>query len=700
MKMKNTTTILTILLVLTLTLPLLTAPLSTAQTTLLKQETTMEEGEQIHEGHRIRYEAQKEEGVALLETDVLTVMVNTKSSLPHFKWWVTGHNETIYIAKFISLIEFIDENGDGAFQYNETVTAEDMFQYEEGQGQQEHREFWEPYFAFAQGGPYWNFSGFYNITENVTENGEIIGIGFDFELQMNTTKLNETGLIAYSDLYILLRCKMYFQDAQIIVKPDKPDMIYYNISGLAELKVDVVIEGWPWHTNYSMLALRWDITVEEENEHGRYRTVIEGEEVDPNEVMKEGEEKPVKPEDPEDKLTALEFVSEFTSETHAYFGAITNALIVNKTTGEKTVADVTCSYKTDGNNNIILYIAFSYFGNETLEYDPVIGVTEEGYKEAGKIFSGRHGESRYEYRNGMAVLETPVFTVKVTAMGEVVHFLFWNTSDPEVVYHVKFVSMAEFIDENGDNVYQFNETVGGSMLTFQSMEWEFSGFQNITDANGETIGVKFSFNSTGVQGLFRQENLEVDIVCYMFFEDAEVDGVSVKGLTELKFTIVIKDWDWMRDDSMLALRWDISWSNVTEEGEVKPCVEGRDIDMSKEMAEERPMEDKEDRKALEIKCGEQLGYFDYTAKALVDGAEGEATASYATCEDCIRVFLCYPHFTNELVHDPVIGVTTTTVEAEITAGEGTIAGIPIMYIVGGIFLAIVIAVVAVIKKRH
>ena len=220
-------------------------------------------------------------------------------------------------------------------------------------------------------------------------------------------------------------------------------------------------------------------------------------------------------------------------------------------------------------------------------------------------------------------------------MGEVVHFQFWNTSDPEIVYHVKFVSIVEFIDENGDGTYQFNETVGGSMLAFSSLTWEFSGFQNITNDNGETVGVKFSFNSTGVQGLFRQENLEVDIICYMFFEDAEVDGVSVKGLTELKFTIVIKNWDWMRDNSMLALRWDVTWSNVTEERDVKPCVEGKEIDTSKEMAEERPIEDRKDRKALEIRCGEQLGYLDYTATIIVDGSEGEATASYITCEDCI-----------------------------------------------------------------
>lgn len=698
MKMKNTTIIiLTILLVLTLTLPLLTAPLSTAQTTLLKKET-VEEGEQIHKGHRIRYEAQKEEGIVLLETDVLTIMVNTKSGLPHFKWWVTGYNDTVYIAKFVSLIEFIDKNGDGAFQYNETVTMEDVLSQEPQQGQQEAPEFWSPVFPFAQGGALWNFSGFYNLT---AENNEIIGIGFDFQLNMSSATLNESDRIAYSDLYVLLKCKIYFEDVGIEVEPD---MIYYNVSGLAELKIDIVIENWPWHTDESMLALRWDVTVEEEPKQACHCVRMHGKEININEVMEDGDEMPIGPKDPEEKMTKLEFVSEITNKTHAYFGATTDALKINKTTEAKEVVSVTCSYRTDG-NNIRFYIAYPHF--ERIEHDPIIGVTEKGYEEAGKVFSGRHGETRYEYGNGRVVLETPVFTVQVTAMGEVVHFHFWNTSDPEIVYHVKFVSIVEFIDENNDGTYQSNEIVGESMLTFPSLAWEFSGFKNITNANGETMGVKFSFNSSEVR-VPRQQNLEIDIVCYMFFEDTEVDGVLVNGLTELKFTIVIRNWSWTREDSMLALRWDISWSNVTEGKDVKPCVAGRDISPSEEMTEEKPIRDEEGKRTLEIRCGKQLGYFDYTATIVVDGSEGEATASYITCKDCIKVFLCYPHFNTELVHDPTIGLTTTTEEAaaeEETTGEGislpeAITEIPMMYFVGGIFLVVVIAVVMAVKKRY
>ena len=691
MKIKNTTIIFAALLILTLVLPLLAAPLSTAQPLAAKSEKVLGEDE---ETHTIEYKLQ-EEGVVILRTDVLTIMVNTKSGLPHFKWWVTEHNDTVYIAKFVSLIEFIDKNGDGAFQYNETVTKEDMLPQELQQGQQEAPKFWSPVFPFAQGGALWDFSGFYNLT---AENNEIIGIGFDFQLNMSSTTLDETDRIAYSDLYVLLKCKIYFEDVGIEVEPD---MIYYNISGLAELKVDIIIENWPWHTDESMLALRWDITVEEEPEQVGHGLRMHGEEIDISEIMEY--EMPIRPKDLGEKLTKLEFVSEITNETHAYFGATTDALKINKTTGAKEVVSVTCSYRTDG-NNIKFYVAYPHF--ERLEHDPIIGVTEKGYEEAGKVFSGRHGESRYEYSNGRVVLETPVFTVQVTAMGEVVHFQFWNTSDPEIVYHVKFVSIVEFIDENGDGTYQSNEIVRGSTpLTFASLSWEFSGFQNITNANGETIGVKFSFNSSEVRDP-RQQGLEIGIICYMFFEDTELDGVPVNGLTELKFTIAIRNWSWTGEDSMLALRWDISWSNVTEEG-VKPRVAGRDVSPPGEMTEEKPIGDKEGKKALEIRCGKQLGYFDYTATTIVDGNEGEATASYITCEDCIRVFICYPHFSTELVHDPIIGLTTTeeTTAEEETTGEGvtlpeTIAGIPTMYLVGGIFLVIVIAVVMAVKKRH
>jgi len=695
MKIKNVTIILAILIILTLTLPLLIAPFSTAQSQTAKPDIVPSED---GVNYTIEYELQ-EEGVIILKTDVLTIMVNTKSGLPHFKWWVTEYNDTIYVAKFVSLIEFIDKNGDGAFQYNETVTAEDMLSQEPQQGQQEPPEFWSPVFSFAQGGALWNFSGFYNLT---TGNDEIIGIGFDFKLNMNSTMLNGTDRTAYSDLFVLLRCNIYFEDVEIEVEPD---MIYYNISGLAELKVDVIIENWPWHTDKSMLALRWDVAVEEEPKHERHCHCIRmhGEEIDINKIMEE--ERPIGPKDPKEKMTKLEFISGITNETHAYFGAATNAVKINSTTGKKEIVGVTCSYRTDG-NNIRFYIAYPYFGDQRLEHDPIIGITEKGYQEAGRVFSGRHGETHYEYSNGRATLETPVFTVQVTAMGEVVHFQFWNTSDPEIVYNVKFVSMVEFIDKNGDGTYQSNETIGESMFTFPSLTWEFSGFQNITDVNGETIGVKFSFNSSKVRDP-RQQNLEIDIVCYMFFEETEVNGIPVNGLTELKFTIVIKNWSWTKEDSMLALRWDISWSNLTEEKHVKPCVAGRDVDISKDMTEEKPIGTKEGKKALEIRCDKQLGYFDYTATIITDGREEEATASYMACKNCIRVFLCYPHFSTELVHDPIIGLTTTeeTTTGEETVGEGvslpeTIAGIPTMYLVGAIFLAMVVTVVATIKKRH
>ena len=93
MKIKNTTIIFAALLILTLVLPLLAAPLSTAQPLAAKSEESEEvvlgKNEETHTTRTIEYKLQ-EEGVVILRTDILTVMVNTKSGLPHFKWWVTA----------------------------------------------------------------------------------------------------------------------------------------------------------------------------------------------------------------------------------------------------------------------------------------------------------------------------------------------------------------------------------------------------------------------------------------------------------------------------------------------------------------------------------------------------------------------------------------------------------------------------------
>jgi len=298
------------------------------------------------------------------------------------------------------------------------------------------------------------------------------------------------------------------------------------------------------------------------------------------------------------------------------------------------------------------------------------------------------------YSKGIAKIETEKITVAVTADGMVLHFLFWNTSDPSIVYHAKFVQMMEYIDSNGDGIFQYNEMVPASVLAVSAIDFSFSGFENITDNDGNVIGIKFSFNSTNVSDV-RQSNLELDVVCYLFFEDSEINGIAVNGLTELKFTIVIKNWKWVRDDSDLVVRFDLTWSNTTDKPRCRANSE--EVDMQKNMeGNEKKLQSRTQNKyrCMELVHDKQIGYFDYVSTAIADGQTVSTNASYATYGDLLRVYFTYPHFENELIHDPIIGIASETEEA----GDLISQYIPTDYLTISIIVIVVIIVAIVVKK--
>jgi len=56
-----------------------------------------------------------------------------------------------------------------------------------------------------------------------------------------------------------------------------------------------------------------------------------------------------------------------------FFDFVNTALVINSTTGEATPVNVTAAYKEAG-AHMRLYLCYPYFGNNTLEHDPSIGV--------------------------------------------------------------------------------------------------------------------------------------------------------------------------------------------------------------------------------------------------------------------------------------------------------------------------------------
>jgi len=329
------------------------------------------------------------------------------------------------------------------------------------------------------------------------------------------------------------------------------------------------------------------------------------------------------------------------------------------------------------------------------------------------IMSGQFGQSRFNYTNGMILLETPELSVRITAMQQVLHFMYWNTSDPSIVYNAKFVSLFEFVDSNNDSVYQANETVPRSVVPLSTFMWDFTGFQNITDENDNVIGVMFGYISTKVNVPF-QPDLHVAIYCYLFYEDAEINGISVNGLTELKFTIEISNWTWVSNESLLGVRFDLSWSNASEGEGVRANVGGEEAPLgTNTTGQEKPLKN-ETQRSLRLEYEEDnkrtIGYLDYISEIVVDGENSTMTTSYAVNGNMLTVYFAYPHFDYYLTHDPTIGITSETSEettettgTEILPGNTiiTVEGIAVtdtMLVLGAIVVLVALAVLVKSKK--
>jgi len=301
------------------------------------------------------------------------------------------------------------------------------------------------------------------------------------------------------------------------------------------------------------------------------------------------------------------------------------------------------------------------------------------------IMSGKFGQSRFNYTNGMILLETPELSIRITAMHQVIHFMYWNTSDPSIVYNAKFVRIFEFVDANNDSAYQANETVSRSVVPLSTFTWNFTGFENITDENDNVIGVMFGYVSTGVN-VPLQPNLQVAIYCYLFYEDAEINGITVNGLNELKFTIEINNWTWASNESLLGVRFDLSWSNVTAQERIHTRIGDEEAHLgTNTTGHEKPLKNETQRSLRMEYEGDgkrTIGYLDYVSEIVVDGENSTMTASYATNGNMLTIYFAYPHFDYYLVHDPIIGIASESIETTGTTGTEILPGNTIITIEG------------------
>ena len=242
-------------------------------------------------------------GMASLETDDIAIKVTGNDQAPHFHWWDPNTPAVDYHVMFVRMFEANDTNANGVFDNDTDVVI----------GAQ---------FVLPTVG--WDFSGF----ETVEDGGNTTEVHFNFTTEATFDPRPEGTGTDYGHLPSLPAF-----DVNISVN------VYMYLENPGEFKFDLIVEGWSWTYEDSILVLMFTVT---ESAHG----ATQGDN-DPTGFHKVG--------------TQFQF-------ENGYFGYNETALAANNT------LQVRASFGDASGVGNAVYLSFENFGDDTLEYDPVLGV--------------------------------------------------------------------------------------------------------------------------------------------------------------------------------------------------------------------------------------------------------------------------------------------------------------------------------------
>lgn len=257
------------------------------------------------QGNGIEY--QYSAGIVTLETDDIAIKVTGYEQSPHFHWWDPDNPTVDYHVMFVKLFEANDTNQNGVFDNGvDTLVGA----------------------PFALPTANWDFSGF--SLEEVE--GNVTAVHFNFT---NTAEHDpRPDGMGYGDLPVLAPFDLYMEVR-----------VHISLENPGEMKFDLVIDGWEWTFDDSILVLMFTVT---ESNHGQ----VMGDR-DPGSFHRTG--------------TKFQFSNGYFQYNETALAA-ENQLEVKASYGEGEGLEA----------GEAIYLAFEYFGNETLVYDPILGVGAAG----------------------------------------------------------------------------------------------------------------------------------------------------------------------------------------------------------------------------------------------------------------------------------------------------------------------------------
>jgi hypothetical protein len=250
-------------------------------------------------------------GQVTITTGEIGVRVSAYNEVPHFQWWNETDPGTDYHIMFNRLFEVNDTNENGAFDAGIDRLVGAMFALP-------HAD--------------WDFSGF--VTEE--QNDVITAIHFNFT-NTETYDHHGPGMTTMPGMSGMPG-HMSQMDVEIQIR------VHFFLATPDQFKFDMRISGWEWTYDDSLLVFQFTVA---ESEHGRFIG-----DRDVTGIEHEGQQ--------------FSFGNAWMEYAqHAFAGNASHQVQVKASHGDALMAQ---EHKS-------IFLAFENFGEETLDYDPILGIS-------------------------------------------------------------------------------------------------------------------------------------------------------------------------------------------------------------------------------------------------------------------------------------------------------------------------------------
>jgi len=350
-----------------------------------------------------------------LKTDLITILFPANGKKPVFLWWYSNDTNNIYVIKYKGLIEFLTFDVPYYLRRYEAnnLTIQERLEAKyatSGPHQTQIQKRIQEYIGWLLGlhPPFLPFSACeWNLTgpDLVPKGDNVYCVSFNFTL----TKA--PPIFSFAENNVIIRCRFYNGSVE-----ESAGAYNYTV-GAGQMKMDLVVKNWTWNVDrlqplFDMLEQEpYEISVPphktgmalwinlasikiddlpyaeydiENSADSAVETVAgvratasnmifggRSHQITKNDIAAGVDEKPITLRYRLREQLKMHFAKE--DKTLAgFFSFVSTANVIDPTTKEATTVNVTASYIAAG-GHMRLFLGYPYFGNDTLEHDPLIG---------------------------------------------------------------------------------------------------------------------------------------------------------------------------------------------------------------------------------------------------------------------------------------------------------------------------------------